>query len=190
MSKASWEGALIVLHQESYETPALFAIFQSYFLEKNFEELEAAARAKGISSEEWNNFLAYVGGFYGNLSNYHSFGDMKFVPEVSQEAFKAILTTNPSYAQAESVFRKTFALLYPQIEKEIFAYEAPYTQINYPSEGGVTAYFSRNMSKDDLSLVSDFLRDQKIDILNTRAFKTAENRFLITVGSISSEGSK
>lgn len=80
--------------------------------------------------------------------------------------------------------------MYPQIEKEIFAYEAPYTQINYPSDGGVTAYFSRNMSKEDLALVSDFLRDQKIDILNTRAFKTGEKHFLITVGSISAENSK
>ena len=39
MTKASWAGALITIHQVSYEGPALFMIFQAYFAEKNFEEL-------------------------------------------------------------------------------------------------------------------------------------------------------
>jgi hypothetical protein len=64
--------------------------------------------------------------------------------------------------------------LYPQVEKEIFAYESPYTQINFPHNGGITAYWSRNMTAEDLTLVSEFLKHQKIDVLNTRAFKTDE----------------
>ena len=44
---------------------------------------------------EYKNFLAYVAGFYGNMSNYHSFGDMKFVPDLTPEAFRKILESNP-----------------------------------------------------------------------------------------------
>ena len=33
-------------------------------------------------------------------------------------------------------------------------------------------------------MISEFLQAEKVDILNTRAFKTAEGQILITVGSI------
>ena len=49
-----------------------------------------------MTIQEWKNFIAYVGGFYGNMSNYHSFGAMKFVPDLpSFETFKTILYSNP-----------------------------------------------------------------------------------------------
>ena len=87
MYKSSWAAAFITMHQISYEAPVIFIIFQAYFADKNFEELEAAALqgVEGLTEEEWKKFIAYVGGFYGNLSNYHSFGDMKFVPEITPE---------------------------------------------------------------------------------------------------------
>lgn len=40
------------------------------------------------------------------------------------------------------------------------------------------------MTKEDLKLVSDCLKEQKIDILNTRAFKLQDGKYLITIGSI------
>ena len=61
--------------------------------------------------------------------------------------------------------------------------EKPYDHFNFPSDGGTTAYFSRNMTKDDLELVKRFLKSQNINVLNTRAFKK-EDKFVITVGSI------
>ena len=64
--------------------------------------------------------------------------------------------------------------IHPKIEEEIFNLDPPYTQLNFPDDGGVTAYFSRNMTKDDLKLVQRFLDSEKIDILNTRAFKKDE----------------
>ena len=46
------------------------------------------------------------------------------------------------------------------------------------------------MTKEDLELVTDVLRDNKIDILNTRAFKKSPKEFIITVGSINKDESK
>lgn len=46
------------------------------------------------------------------------------------------------------------------------------------------------MTSDDLKLVKEFLNSQKIDILNTRAFKQHDGKIVITVGSISTTSSK
>ena len=53
MSKASWAGAKMVFHQISYESPALFILFQAYFNERNFDILKDCAAKAGISDEEW-----------------------------------------------------------------------------------------------------------------------------------------
>jgi dipeptidyl-peptidase III len=53
----------------------------------------------------------------------------------------------------------------------------------------VTAYFGRNLSKDELELCKAFMFQEKIDPLNTRTFKIAPYHYMITVGSITTEGS-
>jgi hypothetical protein len=40
------------------------------------------------------------------------------------------------------------------------------------------------MNKDDLATVKSFLQHMKIDILNTRAFKTSDTHYIISVGSV------
>jgi len=46
------------------------------------------------------------------------------------------------------------------------------------------------MTKEDLKLVKEFLDDQKIDVLNTRAFKKDSSNFIVSVGSIDNSKSK
>lgn len=51
-SKACWEGAPIVLFQTSYESPALFIIFQTFFNSfVPFEELKKIILTKGRYSD-------------------------------------------------------------------------------------------------------------------------------------------
>lgn len=92
--------------------------------------------------------------------------------------------SNPLYNDTTSFYKATIDRLLPLIQKELTALEKPYTQINYPEEGGITGYFSPNMKQADLELVMAFLNDQKIDPLNTRAFKKEDGSIEITVGSI------
>jgi len=87
------------------------------------------------------------------------------------EKFKAILYSHPNIARSENFLKHYLDKLLPQLEREIFSLEKPYTQLNFPDEGGVTAYFSRNITKEDLAVITVFLRHIKVDILNTRAFK-------------------
>lgn len=133
--------------------------------------MEEAALAKGVSKEEYAQFISYVGGFYGNMSNYHSFGDFKFVPEVGSTTFKAILTSNPLYNEPESQYRDIFEEIWPLVEVEVFAIDKPFTQLGFPDEGGVTGYLSRNMTKGDCDVVRQICVKEGIDLLNTRAVK-------------------
>lgn len=117
------------------------------------------------------------------MSNYHSFGDTKFVPDLpSFEDFAKILNSHPKANEAP--LRQVLDDLLPQVDKEVFSRDKPYTQLNYPHEGGVTGYFSRNMTPEDLKAVQDVLMKEKVSILNTRAFKQNDGEILITVGSI------
>lgn len=86
------------------------------------------------------------------MSNYHSFGDMKFIPELSSEKFLAVLKSNPLYNDSEAFYKQVVDDLWPQLEKEIFNIEKPYTQLNFPEDGGVTGYFGRNVTKADLDV--------------------------------------
>lgn len=145
----------------------------------------------GATENEWKHFLAYVGAFYSNMANYHSFGHMKFVPDPSNiHAMKTILQSNPLYKDEDSCYKEVIDSLYNEIETEIFEINKPYTDINFPEQGGITGYFSRNMKQTDLALIKEFLASQSIDILNTRAFKYENGTIVITVGSISKDGSK
>ena len=44
-----------------------------------------------MSAEEWADFMQYVAAFFGNLGNYLSFGDTKFIPRCSKDIFSKIL---------------------------------------------------------------------------------------------------
>ena len=93
------------------------------------------------------------------MGNYHCFGHNKFIPELSQEVFKQILQSNPLYSDDanNALYKEVVNDVYPQVEREIFNISEPFSQLNYPEDGGVTGYYSRNMTKEDLSLVQEFL---------------------------------
>lgn len=66
-----------------------------------------------MSEEEYKKFKAYSAGFYSNMSNYHSFGDMKFIPDLSPEVFKKILLSNPLYTNDHAFYKQVIDDLYP-----------------------------------------------------------------------------
>ena len=116
------------------------------------------------------------------MSNYHNFGDLKFIPDLTADTFTSILKSNPLYADNDIFYKEAIDQLLPEVLAVIFKIDKPYTQLNFPEEGGITAYFSRNMTKTDLALVDKFAASQNIDILNTRAFKK-DGKYILTVGS-------
>ena len=67
-----------------------------------------------------------MGGFFGNMSNYHSSGYNKFIPEIPKEKFTDIMKAHPDYGKDTSTYRKYFDKLFIEIEKEIYATGRPY----------------------------------------------------------------
>mgnify|MGYP000610082190 CR=1 FL=1 len=61
------------------------------------------------------------------MSNYHNFGDMKFVPDLNSQQFLQILQTNPLYFDEDAFYKEVIDELYPEVETEIFAVDKPYT---------------------------------------------------------------
>jgi len=140
-----------------------------------------------IKNVDFMNFKAYAAAFYQYMGNYHSFGAMKFKPNVDEGKFRMILMRHPLFTaktKKGQLYRKVVNDVYPQVKEQMFNTKMPYKQLGYPDDGGTTAYLSYNMKKEDLKLVRDFMKSQNMSLLNTRAFKSAENHYIITVGSI------
>ena len=120
------------------------------------------ALKNGVSEDQFHEFQAYAGSFYNNMGNYASFGGMKFIPEIDSEHFLKVLKSHPDYTgstRKAKVYKQLVDETFPEIEREIYAIQKPYKQLGFPHEGGVTAYFGRNMNKTDLGIVRDFLND-------------------------------
>jgi dipeptidyl-peptidase-3 len=189
-ARASWEGSLMVLHQVSYESPIIFCLGQFFFANREMNKLREAATKAGVSKEMFDDFVAYFAGFYGNMGNYHSFGHKKIVPVLNEEDFLKVYQSAPHFNEFEGVFEKKFEEVWGWVSKEIFSIKSPYNSINLPFKGGVTGYFSRSLSQEELDMMNRFLASRKQSPLNTRSFKKEENGkiiYEITVGSTEKE---
>ena len=78
---ASFAGTRVVLRQVSPESEHIYDFIIA--LHKHSSgDYAALAKEAGLSSEEIGAYLNYAAQFLGNLGNYKSFGDSKFVPRL------------------------------------------------------------------------------------------------------------
>ena len=103
-----WAGALSCLAQTSPESPKFFLLLHKLFAADDVTDLEkkclASIRpvliraimlsmcADGVQQEDWDAFIQFCACFYGNMGNYLSFGDTKFVPRCSSEKIAKIVS--------------------------------------------------------------------------------------------------
>jgi len=57
------------------------------FSGQTIEDLKQAALAKNITEDDFTKFVFYSAGVLNNCGNFNSFGDDKFIPEITLEAF-------------------------------------------------------------------------------------------------------
>ena len=144
---------------------AIFALLQLVFSAQPVAQLEAAAKAKGLSDEDVAEAIMYSAAFYGNLGNYKSFGDTKFVPACSPDKMQTFFEC--SAADATKV-----AALWKACAARMYSLPPRQRQIGLGAAKGISTYFSANCEEADADVAGRFLESISVSPYNTRLFKS------------------
>ena len=119
----------------------------------------------------------------GNLGNYKSFGDTKFIPRISKDSFHSIVKATKNAASIET---------FSKISEKIYSTTpASSLLLGFPLEGHVSGYYSDNISKADVEKVQGILEKNGISALNTRLFKNSnDGSYNVIIASAKKEPSK
>ncbi|KAF2120696.1 peptidase family M49-domain-containing protein [Lophiotrema nucula] len=165
ISIASFAGTRVVLRQVSPESELIYDFIIALHKHSN-GDYSALAKDAGLSSEVVDAYLNYSAQFLGNLGNYKSFGDSKFVPRIEPRQLKALATVSPRTLE-----------LYETFKDAIYAgNDVAKLHLGYPSAGHVSTYYpdSPEITKEEITGVSDFLEGKGLLPENTRVRKTKE----------------
>ena len=129
-----------------------------------------------ISQTQYKQFIAYAGAFYGNVSNYHSFGHRKFVPELDCAVFEEILSCSPTFNEIKYIWDCIKDIVYDNSESS--------NNINLKEKGGMNYYYLGDIKEEQIKQIDSFLLQKKISPLNTRLIKLAQSKYAYLVGSV------
>jgi dipeptidyl-peptidase-3 len=175
LSKACWAGQPIVLFQTSYESPALFIIFQIFFSSfKEFSEIKTILLKNNISDINYSHFLNYVANFYSNFGNYHL--KKKIIPNIELTDFEAILKLSPSFNDIHSIWDIIKYIIYDSSENSIY--------INLEEKKGKNGYYLGWIKEDLIKKTDKILRKNNYSLLNTRLIMLNSSKVVTLIGSI------
>lgn len=181
LSQADWAGAKICLLQCSVESPVIFSLLQLVFssVEKKLSDHAQAALDKGLTQVQVDQAFMYAAAFYGNMGNYKSFGDSKFVPALEPDAMYTFLTASSSSPSNTANIEK----LWKECADRMYSLTPRQRQMGLGKEKGISTYFSANCDADDAKLANAFLDSQSISAYNTRLFKDARGNYTVRQAS-------
>jgi len=186
MTRAAWEGSKICWFQRCYEGPALLVLLKLVF-SKGIGALKEKSLAAGVSEEQTAQFLAYSAAVFNNCGNFRSFGDTKFVPELSAELFEKILRACDAYSSHGGVIEDCWA----RIKREVYSEQDPHQHIGFVDKNGVSSYYSANVTSEDAKFIDEFCQANKISPLNTRLFKSTDGKtFDLRIASVESDNQR
>lgn len=183
LAKASFYGGLIVLHQTSPESPAIFCLLMKIFTKQNADAIgKIAAEQCGFSKDEITAFNVYIAGFLANMGNYKGFGDTKFIPGVPKEKFMQLVMFTDAYRQEPELIES----LIQACAEGTYSLNESNKQLGLKGNG-ITTYFSLNCDKADAEMIQRFLDAKSISAYNTRLFKTEDgkNKYEVRLASVS-----
>ena len=178
LGQADWQGAKICLLQCSVESVAIFSLLQFVFSAQPIEKIKKVAIEKGLSEKEIQQALLYAAAFYGNLGNYKSFGDTKFVPALPAE--RLLLFLQSSDCDSEKLQK-----LWKECSERLYSLPPRQRQMGLGKGKGITTYFSANCEETDAKLVNAFLDSIGLSAYNTRLFKGVDDTYTVKIASAS-----
>lgn len=172
LNTACWHGTTVCASQVSVESPTILKFLFTLFSNNSEADLRAACAGK-VDSEEFEKFVEYAAYFYSNMGNYKSFGDSKFVPACEPAAFAAIVEAAPNAAdEVQRLFKDVSGAIYSCSEHEL--------ALAFPPKGK-TAYYSADITQEEVETVDTYLKAQLIEQWNTRVYKLANNHFEVRI---------
>jgi dipeptidyl-peptidase-3 len=175
--RAAFLGTRITLRQVSPESEPIYDLILSLYRACN-GDWNALAQESGVSAEDLRFFLEYAAQFLGNCGNYKGFGDSKFIPRIPPSALAALSSIS---LEAKTAFDKA-----NNSGGGIYETENPaLMHLGYPEAGHMTTYYpdSPAITKDEITLIGDFLEKKKLLLENTRLRKTATGDFELLIAS-------
>ena len=174
LTKACWVGQLIGLFQTSYESPALFIIFQLFF--SSFEEIsdiKPNLLKNNITEETYNKFMNYAASFYSCFGNYRM--KKQFIPSLSLNDFEDILKVSSKYNDIKSIWDIIKYIIYGDSENLSY--------INLEEKNGKNCYYFGGIKKDEILKIDEVLKKNNYSLLNTRLLMLISSK-VVTIGSI------
>ena len=180
LTKAIWSGQIIDLFQTSYESPALFIIFQMFFKSfKNFKDLDG--KIKTVEPSTYLKFLEYAAKFYSNFGNY-TIKKKKFFPEFNEEnlekkieAFEKILKVSQDSQDILSIWDTIKYIIFDNSENA--------STIDLEEKDGKNCYYLGGIKKEDIEKTDLVLLSQDYSLLNTRLF-SFDKKIITLIGSV------
>ncbi|SAM08954.1 hypothetical protein [Absidia glauca] len=177
MSRAAFQGTRIIMAQTNPQAESIYDLILKVFSTPNGQltNVSALEQRSKVASESFDDLLQYSGQFLGNLSNYKSFGDEKFIPRISSDDFEKVVAACEQRDEALALFQ--------QSKHELYNVEpTAHNLLGYPDDGHLSGYYSDNVTKADIQHIQAYLEKVNIDPLNTRLFKT-DTGFKLTIAS-------
>ena len=176
LSKACWAGQPIVLFQTSYESPALFIIFQTFFSSfEDFSKIKSTLLKNNISDINYNGFIKYAAYFYSNFGNYTP-NKKKFFPSISLKDFQSILEFSTSFKDIKSIWDIIKYIIYDSSENVI--------NINLEEKNGKNCYYFGGIKEEQIKKTDKTLKKNNLSLLNTRLFLLNSSKIVSLIGSI------
>ncbi|KAI8883177.1 dipeptidyl peptidase III [Backusella circina FSU 941] len=177
MSRASFQGTRIIITQTNPKAIGIYDLVLELFTDEKGDMIQSdrLLQKSQVDKDTFHHFIQYCAQFLGNLSNYKSFGDEKFIPRISREDFAKIVSGSDS-AKAVALFEKNADEIY-KVDN------ASYNLIGFPDDGHQSGYYSKNVTKEDIKGIQAFLQKQKLDPLNTRLFKDEQGNYQLKIAA-------
>jgi dipeptidyl-peptidase-3 len=166
-SQACWAGAPIVLAQVSNESLDIFQLFNALFANNGVQSLK---EKRAVDDQAFENLLIYATLFLGNMGNYLSFGDSKFIPRLEKEDFEKIVLSSKNQTALD---------LWNKVKDAIYDLSNNRLELDF----GNSAYYSNDVSKEEAELVQEYMNENNISAYNTRLFKTGDKQFELRLAS-------
>lgn len=174
-SRAAFFGTRIILRQVSPESESIYNLIIALYNYCN-GDWSQLSREAAVEHAEVQLFLEYATQFLGNLGNYKSFGDSKFVPRCSPQVLEKLAST---CSEASKYHEGCKGSIYADETKPGLMH------FGIPGNGHMSNYYpdSPDITQQEIEEIGEVLGRKNLLPENTRLRKTKTGDYEVLIAS-------